>query len=167
MTNDSHSPESGRRQAPRWIYGVLLASLMINMLFVGLAAGRMWAHGGWYGGHGHHRGGDGVTGFLHRLPEGRRQVLRVSLEATRTEVRAMREEVRQLRQQARSVLSRDPFDAAAFAAAMAQVNAARTKIGERIAKGMSDLAGQMTVDERKAFAAHEERRGRHGKREDH
>jgi hypothetical protein len=49
---------------------------------------------------------------------------------------------------------------------MVQVNAARAKLGEHMAKGMSDLAGLMTVDERKAFAAHEERQGRHGRRND-
>ncbi len=164
MTDNGHGPDTGRLQAPRWIYAVLLASLMINMMFVGLVAGRMWAHSGWHEEHSHRRDGKGIGAFLHQLPESRRQVLRVTLEATRVEVRAMREEVRQLRQQARSVLSHDPFDSAAFTAAMARVNAARAKIGERVAKGMSDLAGQMTIDERKAFAAYEERRGPRGRR---
>lgn len=165
MTNDSRSEDTGRSPASRWIYGALLASLMINMLFVGVAAGRMWAHGGWHGAHDHQRGGDGIVGFLQQLPEGRRQTLRSSMETTRTEVKAMREDVRKLRQQARKLLSADPFDTAAFSAAMAQVNAVRAKIGERIAKGMSDVAGQMTAEERKAFAVHEDTRGRHGRRQ--
>lgn len=165
-TGDKTGAEAGQGLVPRWIYPALLASLMINMLFVGLVAGRMWAHGGPHASHEHRRGGEGFGGFLQKLPEGRREILRVPLESTRFEVKAMRDEVRRLRKQARELMSRDAYDAAALSATMAQVNAVRAKLGERVAKGMSDLVGQMTADERKAFAAYEERRARHGRGED-
>jgi hypothetical protein len=31
---------------PRWAVAVLLGSLMLNMVFVGAAAGRLWSHFG-------------------------------------------------------------------------------------------------------------------------
>jgi uncharacterized membrane protein len=149
---------------PRWAVAVLLGSLMLNMVFVGAAAGRLWSHYG-FGWHAHQREG-GMRAFLRALPDARREELgKVLRYYNREAARAEREKVRSLRQAVRDAIVREPFDKAALEAALAEVNAARLGFRQRVALDLGQMVAQMTPEERKLFAEKGlRRRGRRGKR---
>lgn len=150
---------------PRWAVAVLLGSLMLNMVFVGAAAGRLWSHYG-FGWHAHQREG-GMRAFLRALPDARRKELGKVLRYNRKAARAEREKVRSLRQVVRDAIVREPFDKAALEAALAEVNAARLGFRQRVALDLAQMVAQMTPEERKLFAEKGlRRRGRRGKRHD-
>jgi len=135
---------------PRWAVAVLLGSLMLNMVFVGAAAGRLWSHYG-FGWHAHQREG-GMRAFLHALPDARREELGKVLRYNREAARAEREKVRSLRQAVRDAIVREPFDKAALEAALAELNAARLGFRQRVTSDLAQMVAQMTPEERKLFA---------------
>lgn len=150
--NQSGEPRPARG-IPRWIMAVLLVSLMANMIVVGVATGRIWAH---HGGHGwfdrHHRKhGEGKHDFLADVPDARRAELAELIRANRAAVREERKKVHELRRAVREVMLREPFDKAAVEAALGNVNAARQEMGARFATELANLLERMTPEERKAF----------------
>lgn len=163
MSNVNEAGDQRRsRGTPRWVMGVLLISLMANMIVVGMATGRIWAH---HGGHGwfdrHHRKhGEDKHDFLGDVSEARRGELGELIRANRAAVREEREKVHKLRRAVREVMLREPFDKAAVVAALGEVNAARQVMGERFATELANLLERMTPDERKTFV--EKGMRRHG-----
>lgn len=163
MTETNDTKSRGSSGTPRWVTIALLASLMVNMVFVGVAAGRMWVHhhgDGWYS---RHKGG-GMRGFLRELPEARRSELRDVMRANRAAAREEREKVGALRQAVREAIAREPFDRAALERALSEVNAARQNFRGRIASDFVELVSKMTPEERKLFAEKGLRRDRGGRR---
>ncbi|HRY07131.1 MAG TPA: periplasmic heavy metal sensor [Hyphomicrobiaceae bacterium] len=170
MANPQDTANRGSRSGtPRWVMGLLLVSLMANMIVVGAAAGRMWVHQGghgWFDRHGH-RGG--MRGFLREVAEPRRSELAEMIRANRAGMREERQKVHELRKAVREVMVREPFDKAALVAALGAMNTARQAVADRFAATLSDLLERMTPEERKAFVDKELRRhGRHhgGKHDD-
>ena len=162
--SQSDVTENGRSRsgAPRWLWAVLLASLMINMVVVGVFAGRMWAHHG----HGGYRHEGGVQGFLKGLPEARQQELGALVKANREGLRAERTRIRALKQAVREAITREPFDRAALEAALTEVSVARQGLRARAASDLADLVARMTPQERQLFAERGlSRRGRHRDRD--
>lgn len=153
---------SGLRSTPRWLSLALLASLMVNMAFLGLTTGRIWAHrhdSRWHD----TRPDDGIRGLMRDLPEERREAIKSLRQKQRAEISPLREEVHRLRQEVREAMMREPMDKAALTAALARVNAARAKLAESAATGLVAIVEQLTPAERKVFAEREGRRkGRHG-----
>ena len=143
MTGTADEPRSGSRL----LKGALLVSLALNMLFIGVSVGRIWAHR-----HGDHERLHGISAVLSRLPADRRKELSQLLEQNRSEARALRGETHKLRREVRKLISQEPFDKAALIAALERVSAARAKLGETAAKGLAEVAERMTVEERKALA---------------
>lgn len=149
------------RSAPRWLIGVLIASQMVNMLVVGLAAGRMWVHRGSHGWHDHRRG-EGLRSFVASLPEARQATLKPYLDGSETAVKAARANVRAMRGKVRALLAAEPFDKAAFAAALGEATAARQALRARMSSDFAELVGALLPGERKALAERSQRRhGRH------
>jgi uncharacterized membrane protein len=151
------------RDAPRWMAGALLASLALNLLVLGLAAGAAW----------HVRGGQQAMGggnllgnllaFSQTLPAPRRSELAAVVRDPRQqpELRAQRQEVRMARREVMRLFTADPFDLAAFRAAEARAAEIEGRM-RNVADGMAaDLAKQLTSTERAAFLKwREQRRGR-------
>lgn len=135
---------------PRWLFAVLLLSLMANMLFVGLAAGRMWAHS-----HGHgwqsHRRGDRFGAFLNALPVARRQELDALLHPNRDAMRQGREELRRLRGEIQAAITKEPFDRSELEAAIARVGAFRQSLRDKATRELVEAVAKMTAEERKVF----------------
>lgn len=166
----SDAYDSGKRvsggSTPRWVVGVLLLSLMANMIVVGAAAGRMWAHHGGHGWFDRQRHGDGMQGFLRDVPDTRRAELAEMIRANRAALREEREKVRELRKVVREAMVREPFDKAALESALGEVNTARQALGTRVATELANFLERLTPDERKAFVEKGMRRrggGRDGK----
>jgi len=136
----------------------LIASLMLNLLFVGVVAGRWWADFRHHG----HRGG--MSELYRGLPDDRRKKIEALAESTRAESRAQRDEVRRLRRAARDVMTKEPFDASEVRQALERVSEARAKLRATRTEHFIALMSELTPQERREFL--DSRRGRHGKRDD-
>jgi len=159
MAEDKAAGSDGARYSgrSRWLVGALLVSLMANMVVVGIAAGRMWAHyhhhdrgHGWHDGRG--RGGGGMHAFLDRLPEARRAELRRLMPDKRELGQAGREAMRAAHQAVRDAIVSEPFDKAVLEAALARVNKARADTRGQLTAGFAEFLAAMTSEERKLFA---------------
>lgn len=160
--------QPGSSGSPRWLVAALLVSLMANMVVVGVAAGRMWAHHhghdrghGWSEARG--RGGGPMRAFLDRLPENRRAELGGMLRERREGGQADREAVRAAHAAVRAAIVSEPFDKVAFEAALERVNAARAAHRARVTAGFVDLVASMSAEERRVFAETGLKRRGHGR----
>ncbi|MCB1522086.1 MAG: periplasmic heavy metal sensor [Hyphomicrobiaceae bacterium] len=154
---DSRPTQSG---ASRWMKIGLLVSLMLNMLFVGAMAGRMW-HGG-YGKFGDRRG-SGMVEFYSALAEPRRKQIQDMLDEDRRELRPLRDNVRALRREARDIVTREPFDPAALREAIARAGEASERLRAQRTNDFVEAMSKMTAEERRLFisARHSRRHGKH------
>lgn len=142
-----------------WLRIGLMASLALNMLFVGAFAGKALRHGGPFGWR--HEGGP-HAGFFHRMDEPRRSELRQLLEGDRAEVERQREAVAKLRQGVRDLIVKDVFDAAAVEGAVGGVMAARMELRQAAARRFIAALSRMTPEERRSFMSRRGWRGGHG-----
>jgi len=148
------------RRAPRWMLLLLIASLAVNFLFLGLAAGAMWKF----------RGPPplaGVTpnllGYASTLPSDRRKALWDETEAERQHLRPFRREVRAAREETIQALVADPFDHAKFAAAQEKQSDAEQRARKAVRDLFAKIADRLTPEERRAFPTWRERRRPPGK----
>jgi uncharacterized membrane protein len=165
MTDTTAEPgavKRGLRDAPRWVLGLLIGSLALNLLVLGLASGAMWhARFGQAAGGGNLLGN--LVAFSQTLPSARRSELGSLIGESRAppELRALRQEVRAARREVMRQFTADPFDVAAFRAAEAQAVKAETRMRETADGLAAGLAKQLTAAERGAFLKWREvRRGR-------
>ncbi len=158
------APQAPAPKSRRWLFVGLGASLVVNMLLIGLFVGARLHHGGRHDFKGPH------SEFMRSLPAERRNELRKDLEALRAGIHESRETSRALRAAAREVILKEPFDRAAVTAAVIAVGAAKMEAGRAAAERFVDLLSRMTVEERKTFLnLLDRRRGRfrdRGDRED-
>ena len=159
----TETPDASRRM-PRWLYWALIASLALNLLFIGRAGAAFWHHR--HGGFG--PGEFGLMGFVRELPPDRQTMIRDQLTAARQTLRSMRRDVRNAWFDANTALAAEPFDKAALIAAMARQSEAEAKFKAAMAAGLADTADKLTPAERLKLQAWREKRrprmfGRHGK----
>ncbi len=158
------APEAPARKSRRWLLVGFVASLVLNMLLIGIVAGARLHHGGGLDSKGRH------WEFMRSLPEARREELRKEMDALRAELRTKRENIRGLRQAARDLIAKEPFDRAAVTSAIAAVSKARAEARGVAAERFVDLLSRMTAEERQAFIKlRGDRKGRHrdgGERDD-
>lgn len=139
------APQVSAPKSRRWLFVGLGASLVVNMLLIGLFVGARLHHGGGHGFKGPH------LEFMRSLPAERRSELRKDLDALRAGMHESREASRALRAAAREVILKEPFDRAAVTAAVSAVGAAKIEAGRVAAERFVDLLSRMTVEERKTF----------------
>lgn len=151
MTSETEGSGSGRHDkgrslgsTPRWIVGILLLSLMGNMLVAGVVGGRMLAHR-----HGDHK--DGMRDFLAELPQQRGAELGALVKSWREAVRDGRRNIRDLRREVREAMLHEPFDKAAFEATLAKLTNARQSVRSKSTADFAELVTRMTAQERKVF----------------
>ncbi len=144
-------PAPAPRTAPRWMKIVLALSLAANLAVVGLVAGAALKAGGEGGRPGMAR--DLAFGpYSEALTGEQRRALWRGMMADAPDRGQMRAEFRADLDAVVASLRAEPFDAAAFRAALAQQNArlaARVTAGR---EGLADLVAGMSVAERLAFA---------------
>ena len=156
-------PETGRPDGPasRWVRVLLVGSLVLNLLFIGAVAGMAVGH--WGRGDGRPGGPDpGFGPFTDALTREDRQALKRELARKVPDMRRMRAEMDGDMAAVAATLRRDPFDAAALRAALAQM---RGRFQSRMEIGVDLLVGRLTEmspDERRAFADRLEAGPRHG-----
>jgi uncharacterized membrane protein len=135
---------------PRWLAAAFLVSLAINLLVLGVVAGAAWRWRALGPPGGESLGG--LFAFAVQLPTERRQQIGQVLEPRRAEFKRLRGEIRQLRDARIRLLSAEPFDAQAFAAAQQQFLDAQLTLRRLEQATVSGAVDRMTGTERQAFA---------------
>lgn len=143
-----------RKSPPRWLYGVLIASLAANLLVAGGAVGAIWAHR-----HGH--GERGLIGFADRLPAERQGSIRDGLKSEREKLKPLREAVKTNWTETNAVLGEEPFDKEKFKASLGRMNEAELRVRTAVTDALAELAGKLTPEERQSLREWREHKG-HG-----
>jgi uncharacterized membrane protein len=142
-----------------WLRWALVASLGLNLVFVGLIAGALV------------KGpppppAPGISQYARALPEPYRRELGRGLRSSRSDWSGMRAAWRGRRAALADSLTAEPFDLAAVAALLDEERRLAGELATRGADLLLDEIGRMSPDERAAFAAAltEHRHGRDGRR---
>ena len=132
----------------RWIWPVLIISLALNLLFVGLVAGRMWARGG--SDRAPHRVvAAAVTEFAEDLPAAKQKRANELLQAHREKIRKIRKELHEARRAARDAMIADPYDGANFENTLTRLRELRKDRHESMHTMVLALLTDLTLEERK------------------
>jgi uncharacterized membrane protein len=131
---------------PRYLYLGLIASLAVNLLFVGLFSTAAW--------HLHQEETEkprdlGLLGFVNELPADRQGPVRQEVLAARDAMQGLRADLRQSWLNTNAVLADEPFDKAKFSAALMQLRDVEARYRTSIYNMISDTARMLTPDERK------------------
>jgi uncharacterized membrane protein len=138
---------------PRHLYAGFIASLALNLLFIGLFAAAVW----------HHQRSarsiePGLLGFVKELPADRQDAVRQEITAARDSMKDLRTEVRKSWVDTNGMLTLEPFDKAKFNAALAQLRDIENRYKTGINGALADTAEKLTPDERKLLQSWRERR---------
>jgi len=146
------------RDAPRWMKLVLVLSLLANALVVGLVAGSMLSFEERFE---NEPGLDRQqTRIFQMVPEDRREEARGILMSRQAERDAARDAMRAAQQQVFDAIRRDPFDAVALSAALAQRREASGQLWSLGYDQIADIAKTLTPEERANLAEAMEERSR-------
>jgi uncharacterized membrane protein len=132
------------------VRGALIASLMLNLLMLGVFAGTVWAtrteqDTG--------KGRLGLLEFIETLPADRRDAIRGFIDTERPRLRPLRQEVHQARAHAASVLDANPLDKDKLAAAMQRLSEQEHAFHSAINGIFIEAAARMTAEERRTYQA--------------
>ncbi len=154
MNSDTTSRDkAGAPKKRRWLWPLLVVSLGLNLLFVGLVAGRMWLHGG--GKDRRHRIFTGaVEKLMKDLPQAKRQNAGELLERHRTTVRQIRKKIREQRRITKDAVLTEPYDETKVSEAFARFRELRTGQHQSMHTMMLDLLKGLTLKEREALLNH-------------
>jgi uncharacterized membrane protein len=136
------------------LYPAFIASLALNLLFVGLFAAAIWHH--------RHEGmrsmEPGLLGFVRQLPSDRQDVVRQEITAARDSMKDLRASVRKSWTDANTLLTAEPFDKAKFSAALAQLREVEDRYKTSLNGALADTAEKLSPDERKLLQTWREKR---------
>jgi uncharacterized membrane protein len=141
---------TAKAAAPRWMTAALFASLALNLVVVGAAAGFMWRHGGRVA-EAQAPMPSNVLSFVNTLPAARQKELVARTEEQRQNVRPLRRQLRELREEAVQAMLAEPFDKDRFNAVQARLLSADQKAREAVHQLYAEIAASMTAQERRAF----------------
>jgi uncharacterized membrane protein len=139
---------------PRYLYPAFVASLALNLLFIGLFAAAAW----------HHReesarsNEPGLLGFVKELPENRQAAVRNEITGAREALKDLRASVRKSWVDANALLTVEPFDKAKFTAALAKLRMSEDLYKTGLNNAMADTAANLSPDERKILQSWREKR---------
>jgi uncharacterized membrane protein len=139
----------------RWLWPLLIFSLGLNLLFVGLVAGRIWMHG--YGGHagGRYRIFTGaVEALMKDLPDAKRQQASKLLKRHRATTRQLKKQNKEARSAAEDAVLTDPYDETKVAEVLARFREIRTGQHQSMHTMMIGLLKDLTLKERQELLNH-------------
>lgn len=136
-----------------WVKYLLIASLALNLLVVGALASAAFR-----GRHLMAGGGGNLFGYVDRLPKERRDILQRSAGELRPAIRQMREQVRAATKERSTALLAEPFDKQKYINAQSRQIEVETKLRLLMRDAVAEVAGTMSLEERRAFLHW---RGRH------
>lgn len=150
MTADTPVPMNARARLSRGGRIALLASLALNVLFLGGFVSALVRHGGGQPMR-NGNGNNGLGAYVQTLPADRSREISRRLNDKRQALGGLRREARTARDEAFATLSADPFDQERFVAAQKRLIEVehRQRLGQL--EILADIASAMTADERRAF----------------
>lgn len=158
MSDETVEPAPIEPRRPRWLYSALIASMALNLLLLGGAAGAMFRHR-----HDHPRE-RGLMDFVRDLPQERRGDVQSFLKGEREKLKPMRDEVKASWSETNAALGEEPFDKEKLKAAMDRMVAAEMRVRMAISDAVVETAGKLTAQERKALQAWRARTQEHGRK---
>ncbi|CAA2140566.1 periplasmic heavy metal sensor [Hyphomicrobium sp. ghe19] len=139
---------------PRYLYPAFIASLALNLLFIGLFAAAAWHH--------HEESSKpfepGLMGFVRELPESRQTAVRNEITGAREGMKDLRATVRKSWADANALLTAEPFDKAKFSEALAKLREEENLYKTAINNAMVETAASLSPEERKILQSWREKR---------
>lgn len=152
-------PESSA--APRWMTVALFASLALNLVVLGALGGFVWRHGTRL------PPPDAVRllppsllAYTHTLPAERRKELVAATQSERNNVRALRRELRDAREEVVRIVAAEPFDKPRLEQAQTALLATDQRAREAVYRLYTEIAANMTAEERRGYATWRQQRRR-------
>lgn len=137
-----------------YLYPALIASLALNLLFVGLFAAAAW----------HHQRKStaavepGLLGFVRQLPQNRQEAVRNEITGAREAIKDLRSDVRKNWLAANALLTEEPFDKSKFAEALAKLRETENVYKTALNNAMAETAANLSPAERKLLQSWRETR---------
>ena len=139
----------------KWLIGVAVVSLCVNLFLVGLMAGN-WMYGPRFA-HGGPGGPDGprhgVDAMIAGLPEDLRPLIKQKFEAAKPQFQAQREKIHAARDKVAAAAQADPFDPAAFDAAFTELQDAFDGMGAAAHQTVREILPQISAEQRKQLVS--------------
>jgi uncharacterized membrane protein len=136
----------------------LVASLALNLVIAGAAAGFIWRHSGKVSDVQAARLPPNVLSYTSMLPVARQKELAERAEGQRQSVRPLRRQLREAREEVVAALVAEPFDRERVQAAQARLLVADQKAREAVHQLYTEIAANMTAEERRGFAEWRQKR---------
>jgi uncharacterized membrane protein len=133
----------------RYLYPAFIASLAINLLFIGGISAAAW----------HQRNEDlkrsehGMLAFVKELPADRQGTVRDEIVAARESLKGLRASVRKYWIDANNLLTAEPFDKEKFKTAMTQLRDVENQYKMALNNALADTAEKLSPEERKVLHA--------------
>jgi len=133
----------------KWLIGVAVVSLCVNLFLVGLMAGH-WIYGpGFFG-----RGGPdgprrGIEAMMAGVPEELRPMIKQKFDAAKPQFQAQREKIHDARDKLAAAAEADPFDPAAFDQAFQEFQDAMSGMGAIAHQTIREILPQIPAEQRK------------------
>ena len=148
-TGDQQGDAVNGPKKRRWLRPLLIVSLGLNLLFVGLVAGRIWNHGFERRAAAHSQV---VTGAIEKLiediPEAKRLRARELLKRHRAAIGPLRGELREARNKVRDAALADPYNEEKLAEALGRLRELRSGMHQSLHRTMMGLMKDLTLKER-------------------
>jgi uncharacterized membrane protein len=153
--NPPAQPAPGTKKSSRWLKIALIASLMLNALFIGAIGMRFYHYkqsGGWE--HGRHGPSPrlGMGRFFRELPRERRKELRTQFSEMRREMRGDHSATKQAIVNVVAILRAEKLDSENLAAAFSNLSDVRGANAKRNEEYLLAVVKTLSVEERKAMA---------------
>lgn len=148
MTDPGLNSGPAAVRSSSWLKWLLVASLAVNLLVIGSAAGfKFFGHRGHKPGD---RGGEdfGILGYARTLEPDRRAAVRKIVKASRPNFVSLRDDIRKARIDAGNALVTEPFDKEKVRAAMGKIGEAEQRLKAVGISTFLDAAEQLTPAER-------------------
>jgi uncharacterized membrane protein len=151
-----HAVSHPRARSARLVPALLIVSLALNLIVIGLFAGAFWRYRS--GGYLPSQVTPNLLGYVSTLPTPRRNEVWAKTAEERQLIRPLRRELRNVRDEVIGVLEAEPFDRARFDAAQARLLQVDERAREAVYKLYSQIAANLTSEERRAFRDWREKR---------
>lgn len=138
---------------PGYLYPALIASLALNLLFVGLFAAAAWHHYEKSQPTNDH----GLLGFVKQLPENRQDAVRNEITGARAAMRDLRANVRKSWTDANAMLTEEPFDKAKFVETLAKLRETENVYKTALNNALAETAASLSPEERKILQSWREK----------
>ena len=131
----------------KWLIGVAVISLCVNLFLVGLMAGH------WIYGPGFMRGGPdgprrGIEAMIAGVPEDLRPMIKEKFDAAKPQFQAQRDKIRAARDKLATAAKAEPFDPAAFDQAFHDFQAEMDGMGALAHQTIREILPQIPAEQR-------------------